>query len=433
MGNLLDNQRGLSLVMAVMVGTLVTMIGYATVATVVMESRTTVSYLQSTQAFWLAESGIELAYNWLRFQDPSPGGTDAFVHYNGVAAGAGTYTVTIDPDDNNTNTYLKQYKIVSVGRVADIERKLEILTQTTTFNRYAYLTGDEGGTIWFNSGDLIEGPIHSNDMISIVADPVFMGKVTSSANSFNEGSPFNPDFQDGYQLGVPEVQFPTEAEVMGNYWESNTDPPVLTIDATSSKHASVEFHADGTLTYNVWHYSWWSGLVYDIQNATANVDDLDGILYVDGDVSIEGTLQGNLTVIATDDITITDDVVYHDSDSDGKPTASSQDMLGLVSHRDIIVADNSANRNDVVINGALLALANSFTVENYYWGSARGNLTIWGSLSQKVRGPVGTFGYYGTTGYQKDYHYDSRFLNQAPSYFPATGQYHFQYWKEITE
>ena len=76
-----------------------------------------------------------------------------------------------------------------------------------------------------DTGDLIEGPIHSNDQISIVGNPVFMGKVTSTASSFNQGSPFNPDFQGGYQLGVPPVIFPTEQDVLDNYWSENTEPP----------------------------------------------------------------------------------------------------------------------------------------------------------------------------------------------------------------
>ena len=427
------NERGISLVMVIVVGAFLSLIGYVTVSTVVMDTRSSAAYLEAVQAFWLAESGIELTYRWIRFQDPPPAGTAAFLHYNDVSAGGGTYTVTIDPDDNNPSTYLKKYRIVAVGRVADVERTIEIETEATTFNRYAYLTGDEGGTIWFNSGDLIEGPLHSNDRISIVGSPVFMGKVTSSSNSFHQGNPYEPVFQQGFHLGVPPVNFPTPREVMDNYYASNPDPPVLSIDSRFDRHSSVEFNSDATLTYNIWHYNWRGHLVYDAQDQVVNISDLNGMIYVDGDVKVKGTVNGVVTLIATEDITISGDIVYEDSDSDGKPRHDCDDMLGLVSHDDIIVENNSGNRDDVVIDAALLALGDSFTVENYNSGSARGDLTIWGSLSQKVRGPVGTFGYYGTTGYHKDYHYDSRFLDSGPPYFPATGQYHFNYWKEVTE
>jgi len=428
----IKREEGLSLVMALVAGMFLSVIGYATVSTVVMDAKIGTRQLQATQAFWLAEGGIELAYRWLQYQDPPPSGTSPFEQYDNVPAGVGTYTVTIDPDDGNTSTYLKKYKLTSVGRVGDVARAIEIEMQVTTFNRYAYLTGNEGGTIWFNTGDLLEGPIHSNDQISIVGSPVFMGKVTSTASSFNQGNPFTPDFQDGFQLGVPPVIFPTLQDIVDNYWSMNNDPPSLVIDARFGRRSSIEFKPNGTLTYNVWH--WHHGhKVYDIHNAVANVDDLNGIIYVKGSTHIKGTLDGVVTVITTDNIYISDDIVYLDSDANGVPNSGCDDMLGLISVDDVIVEDNSANANDVIIDAAILTLGDSFTVQNYAWGPPRGELTIHGSLSQKVRGPVGTFSWWGTTGYQKDYHYDPRFLDVPPPYYPSTGQYHYTYWKEVTE
>ncbi|MCG8605868.1 DUF4900 domain-containing protein [bacterium] len=425
-------EEGSSIVVAVLTGAFLSIAGYVTVSSIIVDNRMAVGNYQSIQALWLAESGVELAYRWLRYQDPAPGGIDPFLKYDQVAAGSGKYSVTIDPDNNNVNTYLKKYKIISEAEVDDVVRKIEIEVETTTFNKYAYLTGDEGGTIWFNTGDVIEGPLHSNDQISIVGTPTFMGKLTSSANSFNQGSPFNPDFQDGYQLGVPPAIFPTQQGIIDNYWAMNENPPSLIIDARFGKKARIEFMADGTLVYDVWHLEG-GEVVYDIENAVEVVDDLNGLIYVKGTVRVEGTLNGQVTVAATRNIRITDDIVYAGSDANGKPTSGCDDMLGLISMKETIVADNTANSNDVIINAAILTLDDSFTVRNYDTGSPRGDLTIWGSLSQKVRGPVGTFGWWGTTGYQKDYHYDDRFIDTAPPYFPTTGQYSYSYWKEVTD
>ncbi len=424
------NQNGISLIMAIVAGMFLSILGYVTVSIVIMDARTNASFLQSTQAFWLAESGIEMAYRWIRYEDPPPGGSAQFVKYNAVQLGAGTYTVTIDPDDANPTTYIKKYKLISVGDVGNVQRTIEIEMQMTSFNKFAYLTGDEGGTIWFKSGDVIEGPMHSNDQISITQSPVFMGKVTSSANSFNQGNPFNPDFQSGYQLGVPPMIFPTQQEVLDNYWASNTDPPDLIIDARFGKDASIEFNPDGTLTYNIWRYQG-SKKKYIAENIVVNVADVNGFIYVRGDVWLEGTLDGVVTILSTDDMRITDNLVYDCSDAAGIPASDCDDMLGLISLKEMIVADNTANRTDVIINASILTLDDSFTVENYYSGSPRGTLTIWGSLSQKVRGPVGTFSYWGGTGYDKDYHYDTRFVDTPPPYFPVTGQYDFNYWKEV--
>ncbi len=426
------NERGFSLVLTVLAGTFLSILAYATVSLVVVDNSLATRQYQATQALWLAESGVELAYRWLRYQDPPPGGTEPFVKYNEVPAGPGTYSVTIDPDDGNTSTYLKKYRLIATGKVDDVVRQIEVEVKTTTFNKYAYLTGDEGGTIWFTSGDTLEGPVHSNDQISIVNHPVFMGKVTSTANSFNQGWPFNPEFQDGYQLGVPPVVFPTSQDVIDNYWANNTDPPKLIIDARFGKKASIKFRPDGTLVYSIWY--WQNGnKVYVVQDKVETVSSLDGFIFVKGSVRVKGVLDGVVTITATRNIIITDDLVYEMSDAEGKPLPGCDDLLGLISIKNTIIADNAANRNDVRINAAILALGTSFTVQNYDSGPPRGDLTIWGSLSQKVRGPVGTFGWWGYTGYKKDYHYDNRFLNQAPPYFPTTGQYDFNYWKEITD
>jgi len=426
-----SDERGISLIMTIIASLFLSILGYVTISTVVTDSRLGARSLNSSQAFWLAESGLELTYRWLQFQDPPPGGTAAFLHYNQQADGGGTYTVTVDPDNGNPGTYLKKYKIISVGEYDLTVRKLEIEMLTTTFNKFGYLTGDEGGTIWFNTGDLLEGPVHSNDQISIIGSPVFMGKVTSTASSFNQGSPFNPDFQAGYQLGVPPVIFPTEQDVLDNYWSENTVPPPLIIDARFGRQAELEFK-DDKLEYDVWH---WEGAtkVYDIQDQEEALDQINGFIQVLGSIDVEGRVDGAVTLFASGEINITNDIVYKDSDANGKPQPGCDDFLGLIAEENIIIKDNGPNGNDVIINGALLALGDSFTVEDYASGPPRGDLTIYGSLSQKVRGPVGTFGWFGSTGYQKDYHYDDRFADTPPPYYPSVGKYHYLYWKEITD
>ena len=429
---IISEEKGVSLIMAIAAMTFLSILGYMVISEVVIDNRIMVGQLQATQAFWAAESGIEMAYRWVRFQIPPPGGSASFLKYDRVACGVGTYTVTIDPDDGNPTNYLKTYKLISVGRADSIARKIEVEMLMTTFNRYAYLSGSEGGTIWFNTGDLVEGPLHSNDQISIRLDPVFMGRVTSSANSFNQGTGYNPDFQQGYQLGVPPVTFPTQQAIIDIYNNQNADPP-YSIDARFGRNASIDFNADGTLTYSVWLGNRTAGN-YVIQDSVVNIiDDLNGYLYVEGDVEIKGTLDGDLTVVATDDIIITDNILYEMSDAGGKPLAGCDDMLGLISLKEVIIARNPANEDDVIIDAALLALDDSFTVEQYWLGGPRGDLTIYGSASQLVRGPVGTFRRSTTTGYQKDYHYDTRFLDTPPPYFPSTGQYHAIYWKEVIE
>lgn len=48
---------------------------------------------------------------------------------NPVSLGNGTYTVTIYPEQDNPTSYLKTYRIVSVGKVTTVEKTIEIVVQ----------------------------------------------------------------------------------------------------------------------------------------------------------------------------------------------------------------------------------------------------------------------------------------------------------------
>jgi hypothetical protein len=75
---------------------------------------------------------------------------------------------------------------------------------------------------------------------------------------------------------------------------------------------------------------------------------------------------------------------------------------------------------NITIQAAILTLGHSFIVDNYDQGAKMGTLTVDGAIAQKFRGPVGT----GdpstgtvTTGYAKDYKYDSRLRYRSPPFF----------------
>ncbi len=427
------SERGISLIAVIFVTILLSTISVVTLSVVVTDNRMAANHMESAQAFWASEAGIERALLWLRQQETPPTGTAPFTLYQNQSVGHGTYSVVIDPSDDNPDHYIKEYSIESRGNGGQVSRHLQIHVKMSTFGKYAYLSGDENGDIWFYSGDVIEGPLHSNDQISIMGSPQFLGKVTSSYDSFIKGAGYNPTFRDGYQLGVPEITFPTTQEVLNNYYIENGGPPPLTIDASGSKHARIVFNSNGKITYSVWHRSN-RHLIYDIHNAKANINDLNGVIYVTDDVRLKGTIKGRVTVFATGNIYIIDDLRYSQSKPSGEPAENCTDMLGIVAAKNIIIADNDANRDNVVIDGAILALGNSMYVQNYWSGDARGNLTIWGSLSQVVRGPVGTMRWDGsTTGYNKDYHYDQRLEEEIPPYYPTTGVYEVTAWRELMQ
>ncbi|ADA67711.1 conserved hypothetical protein [Thermotoga petrophila RKU-10] len=91
----------------------------------------------------------------------------------------------------------------------------------------------------------------------------------------------------------------------------------------------------------------------------------------------------------------------------------SDDFLNLVSFNDVVVKEK---RKNMKIFASIYAFDGSFYVEGYNSGDPKGELTIFGSLMQYVRGPVGTFHWTKNgkpeieTGYRKNYIYDWRIL-----------------------
>jgi len=167
-----------------------------------------------------------------------------------------------------------------------------------------------------------------------------------------------------------------------------------------------------------------------------------GVVFVDGKVVISGQLRGQVTLAATDDIIIGDDITYVTNPGAG----TCNDVLGIFSGDDVIIADNTINAparpksgwnhrtyddtKDEFIHGVVLAL-DIFTVENYSSGSTndewcetrvwgRGCLYLTGGIIQRTRGAVGTGA---GTGSLKRYSYDQCAFSTPPPYFPTTGHF----------
>ncbi len=154
-----------------------------------------------------------------------------------------------------------------------------------------------------------------------------------------------------------------------------------------------------------------------------------GALFVNnGTLTISGTLNGRLTVGSSKGVTIPSSIVYAD---DPRTNPNSDDVLGIISEKDIMISQNAPN--NVEINACLMALDTSFMVQNWSSIAAKGTLTVYGGIIQDERGPVGTFsGQTGQklSGYTKDYSHDPRLISSPPPYMPSTGDYVILSWEE---
>jgi len=149
-----------------------------------------------------------------------------------------------------------------------------------------------------------------------------------------------------------------------------------------------------------------------------------------GDVFLQGTLAGRLTVAARNDITVTGSVLYKNGIG-----GSSADVLGLIANGDVEVyhpvkctnpppagffcndfTNIDVGLTNIELDAAILSVNHSFTVQNFDKGAKLGNLTVKGGIYQYFRGAVGTGGGTGT-GYAKDYRYDKRLKSLPPPSF----------------
>lgn len=176
--------------------------------------------------------------------------------------------------------------------------------------------------------------------------------------------------------------------------------------------------------------------------------DFKGAIFVDGSVVISGTVRGRITIAATGNIYIGDDLVY----SNDPALETCADIVGLFAGNNVIVADNTINSpiqpgngnnwvmyddtKDEYIHAIILAL-NEFTVENFASGATdvagcegtpwgRGCLYLTGGVIQRTRGAVGQVQSQNPmrgTGYLKRYAYDRCGATQPPPYFPTTGHF----------
>lgn len=64
-----------------------------------------------------------------------------------------------------------------------------------------------------------------------------------------------------------------------------------------------------------------------------------GVIFVTGDVAVSGTLRGRVSIFATGNILLADDLVYHTAP--GTACDAEGDIMGAIATRNVLVADNS--------------------------------------------------------------------------------------------
>jgi hypothetical protein len=292
----------------------------------------------------------------------------------------------------------------------------------TSFTLFSWMTNDEGN-VWWVTGDSVLGKLHTNGRLQVWGSPDFLDKVTA-VRGFNDppGKGTNQGhYKKGYETGVDSIYFPNNlaeiytvaADSAGRYY----DMPEIWV-SLSGGNPGVD--GDGMILVRATN----GGPVIDSIPLNSS---FNGVLMGDSIVHVQGTLDGQLTVASNyGDIYIEDNLLM---EQDPLVNKKSNDLLGLVAENNIIVANNTANQTDVVVEASMFARNGSLTVQSLMDSTIgpRGRFTVVGSIVQDVRGPVGrTANGILTDGYYKTFVYDSRLFDPQvrppvyPGYVPRS-------------
>jgi len=327
--------------------------------------------------------------------------------------GTGSYYVN---RVGRTISSISRYRLASGGTISDtVEVYLgQRFNTENSFSMFAWMTNNERGVYWI-TGDTVYGRLHANSTVNVSGTPIFTGKVTTAA-SFNylPGKGTNHGvYQDGWQTKAERIMFPNDLSDLlvhaGAYLYGS--------EIWVALEAGTPADGDGFATVRTSA----GGPVVD----TVRINDaaFQGVVMGRNRVHVQGMLDGRLTVSSQTDIYIEDDLVYERDPRYG----TTDEMLGLVAEKNVVVSDNPNNWNNCTIQASIFARTGSLLAQNHTsttsgTGGRRGTLFILGSVVQNNRGAVGRhINGVLQTGYSKSYTYDTRLSSSMvrPPHYPG--------------
>jgi Tfp pilus assembly protein PilX len=295
--------------------------------------------------------------------------------------------------------------------------------------------------IQFAANDVVAGPFHTNDDILTCTSPTFGRtpadpiEVSAPAPGYRPScGPATPNFLGTWTTSAPVLTMPpsnTTLKTLAGVTYTGTTKIALnganmTITPPTGAPSTVAIPSNG--------------VIY-VQSGTCgstgyNINQDYSTPTGCGDVWVHGTTSQNITIAADNDVIV-----------DGDLYKSADNLVGLIANNFVRVyhpvtrppppppggggggegggggggtsctGNATGTMQNITIQAAILALQHSFIVDNYFCGAQLGTLTVLGAIAQRFRGPVGTMGSSGGTGYTKSYNYDDRLRYREPPSF----------------
>ncbi len=365
----------------------------------------------------LALTGANIALNELAINNAWESGYDDLEFGNGK----------IDIDVINISGVEK--KLVVTAKINNKEKKIYLNTRPGSFANYANYTSKWPGNGYLGTGDTIFGRFHTQDQLNVKGKPVFLGPASAKKGLKKLDNNTYPEFHPNFSIDdQPKPPIPSEL------FTKATEAGHVFASGNQNVDVKIKFNQNGTITYQqkVNNGSWSTEATEPLTTFAPN-----GILYLPkGDVYLQGTVSGQVTVVAEHsagnghgNVYIEDNVLLK---NDPRTNSSSTDALSIICSNDIKIVNNAANRSNVEIFAAIFSEKGGLTIHDHNM-PASGYLTVYGSLVEeesKITGYANASGTI-TKGYNQKIYYDNRFLSNPPKYFPLTGKLELASWLEI--
>jgi hypothetical protein len=410
-------QRG-----SVLAGTMVLMFslgfltwGYLRVAS--YEAEAVRFRFEDARARWATESALSMGLARLdKLKEPT--------RYYGVTPDTGKFPTDYRIQKINDARFPRW--VVSAYAYRDLARteklcSLAVVTQAGSDGSHFFLRENTHGNSFYYTGDTIDGPVHTNTRFAIAGSPVFLDSVFEMGAGAGGGFITDPNFPATPVLARAKPK--TGPIYRFNHMSANIRQvePAWIIRPDPAQVAGITFAKDVMeIRYRGRERNApWSAPV------TRAMPKAGGI-FVEGEVEVKGVVGRSVTLGASGNIIITDDLVYADSDpASARPRDGSTTFLGLISERNVNVKQVQTSEQKgrgIRINASVVAMDKSFQVINYRAHSwDMGMMRFWGTITQMERGTIGALKANDTfRGYHKDWHYDRRLQTQSDAlpYFP---------------
>ncbi len=359
---LLNNEKGLAMPLVVITFVVVTLLGLTSYFMMQVQTESVQRYKDSEDGLYYAEAGynkylwhlndnkdfykdghnerdeLELLSNAL----VDVNGEDMWV-YKPVSFQDGFYQLRIRPPD----TAKPFVTVLATGWPAanpSSKRTIEVQLTKREFVQNIYVSNQEktvgGSEVWWITGDVVDGPLHTNGTLNIDGDPIFNGPVTFTGG-LNVASGSNPVYKSGDPVQVDPLIFPATNLSLkiwaqspgGHYYEGRT---CIYLDGSNYYYRVKNGSKQGPIPLPP------NGVIF-VDGAGTSKWGLDT-----GNVFISGTLDGQLTVAAANDVYITTgNPTVWDDPGNNPPTSGgityantnftgnniTDDMLGLIAGR----------------------------------------------------------------------------------------------------